>query len=82
MPRLNGLEVLSAVKADPQLKHIPVIMFTSSRERSDLVQSYVLGANAYVVKPVDFQQFVDAIKRIATFWTIFNEPPPVAHLTT
>jgi CheY-like chemotaxis protein len=76
MPRLNGLEVLRKMKGDPRLKSIPVVMLTSSREESDLVESYRLGVNAYVVKPVDFQQFVDAVRRLGVFWAIVNEPPP------
>lgn len=76
MPKVDGLEVLNQVKNDPELKRIPVVMMTSSREEQDLVKSYALGANAYVVKPVDFQQFVDSIKQIGFFWAILNEPPP------
>ncbi len=76
MPKVDGLEVLKQVKQDPDLKRIPVVMMTSSREEQDLVRSYALGANAYVVKPVDFQQFVDSIKQIGFFWAIINEPPP------
>ena len=76
MPKVDGLEVLTQVKRDPELKRIPVVMMTSSREEQDLVKSYALGANAYVVKPVDFQQFVDSIKQIGFFWAIINEPPP------
>ena len=76
MPKVDGLEVLKQVKNDPELKRIPVVMMTSSREEQDLVKSYALGANAYVVKPVDFQQFVDSIKQIGFFWAILNEPPP------
>jgi CheY-like chemotaxis protein len=76
MPKVDGLEVLRQVKQDPELKRIPVVMMTSSREEQDLVRSYALGANAYVVKPVDFQQFVDSIKQIGFFWAIINEPPP------
>jgi CheY-like chemotaxis protein len=76
MPKVDGLEVLRIVKADPALKSIPVVMLTSSREESDLVRSYTLGVNAYVVKPVNFQQFIEAVKQIGAFWTIHNEPPP------
>ncbi|HXD00198.1 MAG TPA: response regulator [Verrucomicrobiae bacterium] len=76
MPKVDGLDVLKQVKNDPELKRIPVVMMTSSREEQDLVKSYALGANAYVVKPVDFQQFVDSIKQIGFFWAILNEPPP------
>jgi CheY-like chemotaxis protein len=76
MPRVDGLEVLRQVKADPKLRSIPVVMLTSSREEKDLVESYRLGVNSYVVKPVDFQQFVEAIKRIGIFWAMVNEAPP------
>ena len=76
MPKVDGLEVLRAIKADPNLKNIPVVMLTSSREESDLPRSYALGVNAYVVKPVDFQTFVEAVKQIGVFWAIHNEPPP------
>jgi CheY-like chemotaxis protein len=76
MPKVDGLEVLKQVKNDPELKRIPVVMMTSSREEQDLVKSYALGANAYVVKPVDFEQFVNSIKQIGFFWAILNEPPP------
>jgi CheY-like chemotaxis protein len=76
MPKLDGLEVLKTVKGDPHLKTIPVVMLTSSREEQDLVESYKLGVNAYVVKPVDFQQFIDAVKNLGGFWALINEPPP------
>ena len=76
MPRVDGLEVLSQMKSDPSLKHIPVVMLTSSREERDLIRSYQLGVNAYVVKPVDFQQFIESVKQLGCFWAIVNEPPP------
>jgi CheY-like chemotaxis protein len=76
MPKMDGLEVLRHMKADPELKNLPVVMITSSREEQDLVRSYQLGVNAYVVKPVDFQQFVRSIRQIGFFWAIINEPPP------
>jgi CheY-like chemotaxis protein len=75
MPRMNGLEVLRQIKADPQLKQLPVVMLTSSREEPDLAESYELGVNAYVVKPVVFQQFVEAIRNIEVFWALLNELP-------
>lgn len=78
MPRMNGLEVLEVMKKDIILKSIPVVMLTSSREEPDLIKSYQLGVNAYVVKPVDFQQFMEAIKALGFFWAILNESPPVA----
>lgn len=76
MPRIDGLEVLRRMKGDPELKLIPVVMLTSSREDCDLLESYKLGVNAYVVKPVDFQQFVTAVRQLGVFWTRINEPPP------
>lgn len=76
MPKVDGLEVLQTIKADDQLKAIPVVMLTSSREEQDLVRSYALGVNAYVVKPVNFQQFIASVKQIGVFWTMHNEPPP------
>ncbi|MFO1446894.1 MAG: response regulator [Opitutaceae bacterium] len=76
MPRVDGLEVLRAVKEDPALRMIPVVMLTSSREEQDLVRSYQLGANAYVVKPVGFPEFVEAVKQLGVFWAMHNEPPP------
>jgi CheY-like chemotaxis protein len=75
MPRVDGLEVLRRVKGDPALSHIPVVMLTSSKEERDLVESYRLGVNAYVVKPVDFNQFADAVHRTGNFWAILNNVP-------
>ena len=76
MPKVDGLDVLRQIKSDPQLKMIPVVMMTSSRERPDLVRSYELGVNAYIVKPVQFQEFVEAVKVVGAFWAVVNEPPP------
>ena len=76
MPKVNGLEVLRQMKSDPQLKTIPVVVLTSSREEQDLAQSYHLGANAFIVKPVQFQTFVEAVKLVGAFWAVVNEPPP------
>ena len=76
MPRMSGLEVLRQIKADPRLKTMPVVMLTSSREEPDLGESYELGVNAYVVKPVDFKQFAEAVSQVGIFWAILNEPPP------
>jgi CheY-like chemotaxis protein len=76
MPRLDGLEVLRIVKADERLKQIPVVMLTSSREERDVIESYRLGVNAYVVKPVDFSAFTAAIRDIGAFWAVLNHPPP------
>ncbi|HWA86589.1 MAG TPA: response regulator [Opitutus sp.] len=78
MPKVDGLEVLRAIKQDEQLRLIPVVMLTSSREEQDVVRSYQLGINAYVVKPVDFHSFVEAVKQLGAFWTVHNEPPPQA----
>ena len=76
LPKVDGLEVLQQVKSDEQLKMIPVVVLTSSREERDMVKSYELGVNAYVVKPVDFHEFVNAIKELGVFWAVINEPPP------
>jgi CheY-like chemotaxis protein len=76
LPRVDGLEVLKQLKADPDLHAIPVVMLTSSREEQDLVRSYDLGVNAYVVKPVDFQEFVTALRELGLFWAVINQPPP------
>jgi len=75
MPRINGLEVLRQIKGDPQFKNLPVVMFTSSREEPDLAESYKLGVNAYVVKPMDFVQFAAAVKQVGAFWALLNELP-------
>jgi DNA-binding response OmpR family regulator len=76
LPKLDGLEVLARVKADAELKVIPVVMLTSSHEEQDLVRSYHLGVNAYVVKPVDFQEFVAVMKEVGLFWAVVNQPAP------
>ena len=76
MPKVDGLEVLRQVKAEPQLKSIPVVVFTSSNQEIDVLRSYQLGANAYVVKPVDFQQFLAVLQQVRAFWMGVNEPPP------
>jgi CheY-like chemotaxis protein len=76
MPKVDGIEVLRQLKADPTLKRIPVVVMTSSREEQDLLNSYNLGVNAYVVKPVNFHEFVDAVKQVGGFWAFLNEPPP------
>jgi CheY-like chemotaxis protein len=77
MPKVNGIEVLKHIRSNPEFKLIPVIMLTSSGEEKDLVESYKLGANAYVVKPVDITQFIEAIKVLGQFWAVINQPPPV-----
>jgi len=76
MPKVDGMEVLRQIKGDPALKMIPVVVMTSSREEQDLVESYQLGANAYMVKPVQFHEFVEAVKQLGGYWAIVNEPPP------
>jgi len=76
MPRVDGTEVLRQIKSDPNLKTIPVVVLTSSREEKDLLRSYDLGVNAYVVKPVNFHEFIDAVKGLGAFWAMVNEPPP------
>ena len=76
LPKVDGLEVLATVKVDPRTRAIPVVMLTSSREESDLVRSYELGVNAFVVKPVGFKEFFDAIQDLGVFWAVLNEPPP------
>jgi two-component system, response regulator len=76
MPRMDGIEVLRAIRGDDAFKRLPVVIFTSSRQEQDLIVSYELGVNAYVVKPVDFVQFVDAVKQLGIFWAIINERPP------
>jgi CheY-like chemotaxis protein len=76
LPKVDGMEVLGQIKADHDLKMVPVVVLTSSREEQDLVRCYELGSNAYVVKPIDFHEFVDAIKGLGLFWAIINEPPP------
>jgi CheY-like chemotaxis protein len=76
MPRVDGLEVLRQIKADPALKKIPVVMMTSSREQQDLLKSYDLGVNAYVVKPVTFAEFLESVAQLGIFWALVNEPPP------
>jgi CheY-like chemotaxis protein len=76
LPKVDGLQVLEKIKSDENLKMIPVVVLTSSREERDMVSSYRPGVNAYVVKPVDFHEFVNAIKELGVFWAIINEPPP------
>jgi CheY-like chemotaxis protein len=76
MPRVDGLEVLRSIRSDGRLRETPVVMLTSSREERDIVESYQLGVNGYVVKPVAFQEFLDAVRNIGLFWALLNEPPP------
>jgi DNA-binding response OmpR family regulator len=76
LPKVDGLEVLTQIRSDTALKLIPVVVLTSSHEEKDMVASYKLGVNAYVVKPVDFHEFVNAVKELGVFWAVINEPPP------
>ncbi|HEY5469459.1 MAG TPA: response regulator [Bacteroidales bacterium] len=76
MPRMDGIEVLRNIRSDAALKNIPVVILTSSREERDLITTYDLGVNAYVVKPVDFKQFIEAVKQLGVFWAVLNELPP------
>lgn len=76
MPKVDGLEVLRIIKQDMTLSRIPVVMFTSSKEEFDVAQCYAAGVNAYVVKPVDFPDYVKAVRELGVFWGVFNEPPP------
>ena len=76
MPKVDGMEVMRQIKSDPQLKLIPVVVMTSSREEQDVLRSYALGVNAYVVKPEKFSEFLNAVKQIGMFWAMINEPPP------
>ena len=78
MPNVDGLEVLRVMKSDTRLRTIPVVVLTSSREEKDVIESYKLGVNAYVVKPVGFEQFADAVGKVGLFWAVVNEPPPAS----
>lgn len=82
LPKVNGLEVLEAVRATAALRSVPVVMLTSSQEEADVLKSYQLGVNAYVVKPVEFKQFVTSIADLGVFWALLNEPPPGSHRAT
>jgi two-component system response regulator len=76
LPRLDGLEVLRQLRADPRTKLLPVVILTSSREERDILRGYDLGANSYIQKPVDFTQFVDAVRQLGLYWLVLNQPPP------
>jgi CheY-like chemotaxis protein len=76
LPRVDGMQVLEAIKQDEELRNMPVVVLTSSREEKDLLKSYKLGVNAYVVKPVDFREFIEAVRDLGVFWAVLNEPPP------
>ncbi|MCB0163344.1 MAG: response regulator [Anaerolineae bacterium] len=75
LPKVDGLEVLNKIKSDPQTRNIPVVVMTSSNQERDIVESYELGVNSYIVKPVDFEQFADAVRNIGFYWLLLNEPP-------
>lgn len=77
LPKVDGLEVLRTIKSDEKLRSTPVVVLTSSREEQDMIESYRLGVNAYVVKPVNFHDFIDAIHELGAFWAVVNEPPPM-----
>ena len=74
LPKVDGLEVLRRVKSDPRTKTIPVVMLTSSREERDIVASYNLGVNSYITKPVDFEQFTEAVRQLGLYWVLLNQP--------
>ena len=76
LPRMDGLELLRAIRADQRLKWIPVVVLTSSKEQQDIITSYDLGANSYIRKPVDFEQFAEAVRNLGMYWLVLNEPPP------
>lgn len=76
LPKIDGLEVLTRIKSDPTLRSVPVVMLTSSREEKDLARSYAQGVNAYVVKPVGFNEFLSALRELGLFWAVINQPPP------
>src|SRR5215213_3430142 len=77
LPKVDGLEVLERIKADPRTRMIPVVVLTSSREERDIVESYQLGVNSYIVKPVDFEQFMQAVGQVGLYWVLLNEPPRI-----
>ena len=76
LPKVDGLEVLRAIRASEQLRTLPVVMLTSSREERDIVESYDLGVNSYLVKPIDFDKFVETVQTLGLYWVLLNEPPP------
>jgi len=79
LPKVSGLEVLRAIRADPRTQMLPVVILTSSTEERDIIASYQLGANSYIRKPIDFDQFVDAIRQLGLYWLVLNQAPPANH---
>lgn len=77
LPKVDGLEVLRRIKADPHTRSIPIVVLTSSREERDIVESYQLGVNSYIVKPVDFEQFTEAVRQLGLYWVLLNQAPPL-----
>lgn len=75
LPKVDGIDVLKRIKADPSLKVLPIVILTSSREEKDIVESYQLGVNSYIIKPVDFEKFVEAVKQLSLYWVLYNESP-------